>query len=87
MMMACMIIEFLASYAQSISPNQPPDLTPFSLIEIFIALQGVFIFIIFVCLPKPSRVVKRWWVAGGSFDVTSSTEIQTLKPNNNGMAQ
>lgn len=86
-MTTCMIIEFLASYAQSIPSVQPPDLTPFSLIEIFIALQGVFIFIIFVCLPKPSRIVKRWWVAGGSLEVAASTELQTLKPNNNGMTQ
>lgn len=85
-MTACMIIEFLASYPQS-SSDQAAELTPFSLIEIFIPLQGVFIFIISVCLPKPSRIVKRWWVAGGSLEVAASTELQILKPNNNGVTQ
>lgn len=82
-----MLIEMLASYANSMSSDEFPEISPFAFIEVFIALQGVFIFIIFVCLPKPLRVVKRWWVASGSLNVAAFTELETLKPNNNRMTQ
>lgn len=48
------------------------------LFDILNALQGIVIFIIFVSLPQPLGVIKRWWRDRGSFEVVRSTEMQTL---------
>lgn len=37
--------------------------------DIINALQGVFIFFIFLCLPRPLKMIKHWWRDRGSFQV------------------
>lgn len=63
----------------SISPNEAAAMSPFAFFDVLIALQGVFIFIIFICSPKPLKILKRWWVANGSLDVAAFTELEALK--------
>lgn len=48
------------------------------LFDILNALQGIVIFIIFVSLPQPLGVIKRWWRDRGSFEVVRATEMHTL---------
>lgn len=50
------------------------------LFDILNALQGVVIFIIFVCLKHPLNIIKQWWMDRGSLDL-NMTELQLL---NNG---
>lgn len=47
------------------------------LFDILNALQGIVIFIIFVSLPQPLRIIKRWWMDRGSMDL-HTTELETL---------
>lgn len=42
--------------------------------DIINALQGIFIFFIFVCLPRPRKFIKYWWKDRGSFQVVSTIE-------------
>lgn len=53
------------------------------LFDIMNALQGIVIFIIFVCLPQPLHIIKRWWMDRGSLDLSTAnmTELEIL---NNG---
>lgn len=78
-MAVCMTIEML-TYSVA-SPVTTAELSPFAFFDVLIALQGVIIFIVFVCLPRPMRIIKRWWVAGGSFDVAAYAELE-LRQNN-----
>lgn len=50
--------------------------------DLFNALQGIFIFIIYVCLPVPWRTIKRWYRDRGSLNLPI-TELQELNPNRN----
>lgn len=84
LMSICMIIEMLTSHINiSIAPNEAAAMSPFAFFDVLIALQGVFIFIIFICSPKPLKIVKRWWVANGVYkcedEITAFTELETLK--------
>lgn len=55
------------------------------LFDILNALQGIVIFIIFVSLPQPLGIIKRWWSDRGSFQLPRDTELQTLnKSEDNG---
>lgn len=45
--------------------------TSATLFDIFNALQGVLIFLMFVCLPRPMNLIKSWWKDRGSFQVLS----------------
>lgn len=47
------------------------------LFDILNALQGIVIFIIFVCLPRPLNIIKHWWMDRGSLDL-NITELQEL---------
>lgn len=51
------------------------------LFDILNALQGIVIFIIFVCLPKPKAIITRWWHDRGSLEL-HATEMEVL--NNGG---
>ncbi|XP_031631586.1 probable G-protein coupled receptor Mth-like 14 [Contarinia nasturtii] len=76
-MSICMIIEMFTSH---INIEKPPDgVSPFAFFDVLIALQGVFIFIIFVCLPKPLKMIKRWWIAKGTLDIAALNELESLK--------
>lgn len=84
LMSMCMIIEMLISHINiSTSPKEAAamssTMSPFAFFDVLIALQGVFIFIIFICSPKPLRIIKRWWIATGSLDVAAFTELEALK--------
>lgn len=72
----CMSIEMISSVTYSTA--NMPVISPFAFVEVLVALQGVLIFILFVCLPKPLRVVKRWWIESGSFDIREATELELL---------
>jgi hypothetical protein len=50
--------------------------TSSTLFDIINALQGVLIFLMFVCLPRPMKLIKRWWKDRGSFQVLDN------KPSN-----
>lgn len=76
LMIVCMSVEMISSFINSTSDKSAAS--PLAFIEVLIALQGVFIFIIFICLPKPFRVLKRWWVSKGSLDVAAFTELEIL---------
>ncbi|KAG4069093.1 hypothetical protein HA402_008404 [Bradysia odoriphaga] len=67
------IFEIISFYVHSLDSS-------LVLFDILNALQGIVIFIIFVCLPKPMAVIKRWWHDRGSL-VLHETEMQVL---NNG---
>lgn len=49
--------------------------------DIVNALQGVFILFIFVCLPRPTKIIKHWWNDRGSYEVVAreTDEQSTLK--------
>lgn len=72
----CMSIEMISSVAHSTA--KMPVISPFAFIEVLVALQGVLVFILFVCLPKPMRAVRRWWIESGSLDLRESTELELL---------
>lgn len=46
--------------------------------DVINALQGVIIFGMFICLPHPMKLVKRWWIDRGSLQIS---EIYTSKKN------
>jgi len=48
--------------------------TSFMFFDIMNALQGVWIFIMFVCLPRPMKLIKGWWKDRGSFKVLTTSE-------------
>lgn len=51
--------------------------------DIINALQGVFIFFIFVCLPRPRNFLKYWWKDRGSFQIVPMEK----PPSNNNEIQ
>lgn len=53
------IFEIISFYAE----------TSTTLFDIVNALQGVLIFLVFVCLPRPLQLIKHWWNDRGSFQV------------------
>lgn len=79
-MSICMLIEMLTSRLNTAIASN--DMSPFAFFDVLIALQGVFIFIIFVCSPSPLRIIKRWWIDTGSLDITAFTELEALKQDN-----
>lgn len=55
--------------------------TSSTLFDIINALQGVLIFLMFVCMPRPLRLIESWWKDRGSFQVldnkpSNSNDIQ-----------
>lgn len=44
------------------------------LFDIINALQGVFIFVMFVCTPRIFQLIMRWWKDRGSFRVLNSND-------------
>lgn len=81
----CRLIELITSHLNSaINVDDANTISPFAFFDIFIALQGVFIFIIFVCSPTPLWIIKRWWISSGSLDVVivSNSELSVLKRDN-----
>lgn len=42
------------------------------------ALQGILIFIMFICLPHYYKIIINWWFDRGSLTVPTETELQTL---------
>lgn len=55
--------------------------TSSTLFDIINALQGVLIFLMFVCMPRPLTLITRWWKDRGSFQVldnkpSNSNDIQ-----------
>lgn len=67
----------------SIGADNADTISPFAIFDIFIALQGLFIFIIFVCSPTPLWMIKRWWVSSGSLDVAvTNSELGALTKDN-----
>lgn len=65
------IFEIISFYAETSS----------TLFDIINALQGVLIFLMFVCLPRPLKLIKLWWNDRGSFQVLRDVDIAT-KPTN-----
>lgn len=67
-MTLCTIFEMISFFATSSAGTSS---TPSSLafFDILIALQGIVIFIIFVCFPVPKQIIQRWWIAKGSLDL------------------
>lgn len=53
------IFEIISFYAETSS----------TLFDIINALQGVLIFLMFVCLPRPLKLIGKWWNDRGSFQV------------------
>lgn len=74
-MTLCTIVEIIAfTFHSTVNGSMPSSLIFF---DILIALQGVVIFIIFVCLPPQCQLIKRWWVATGSLDLQAA-EMEAL---------
>jgi hypothetical protein len=44
--------------------------------DIINALQGVLIFLVFVCLPRQLEFVRQWWKDRGSFQVLPDDSAQ-----------
>lgn len=83
-MSICMLTETLTSHNNTIVKlSDTKNMSPFAFFDALIALQGVFIFFIFICSPKPLKIVKRWWIASGSLDLAEFTELETLKKRSN----
>lgn len=55
--------------------------TSSTLFDIINALQGVLIFLIFVCLPRPMKLVGKWWNDRGSFKVLATDDNFANSPN------
>jgi hypothetical protein len=53
--------------------------TSSTLFDIINALQGVFIFFIFVCLPRPMTLIKHWWKDRGSFQVLPDKHLNEIQ--------
>lgn len=80
----CRLIEMITSHLNAAIDIADADtISPFAFFDIFIALQGLFIFIIFVCSPTPLWIIKRWWISSGSLDlvVVSNSELGVLTDN------
>lgn len=79
----CRLIELITSHLNAAINTDTDTISPFAFFDVFIALQGVFIFIIFVCSPTPLYIIKRWWVSKGSLDVVVlNSELSVLKRDN-----
>lgn len=78
-MSICMLIEMITYHLNTAIASTESALSPFAFFDVLIALQGVFIFIIFVCSPTQLRIIKRWWINFGSLDTTTHTELDALK--------
>lgn len=82
----CRVIEMVTSQlnaVMAVDTDNADTISPFAFFDILIALQGVFIFIIFVCSSTPLWIIKRWWIASGSLDVAGlNTELSALKKDN-----
>lgn len=52
--------------------------TTVELFDILNALQGINIFIIFVSLPRPLHIIKRWWSDRGEWDTTEMEQMQPI---------
>ena len=50
--------------------------TSATLFDIFNALQGVLIFLMFVCLPRPMKLIESWWKDRGSFQVLADDKLE-----------
>lgn len=59
--------------------------------DIINALQGIFIFFMFICLPRPMKFIKYWWKDRGSILLDSSSDTRakatTTKTQNNNEIQ
>lgn len=53
--------------------------TSSTLFDIINALQGILIFLIFVCLPRPMQLIKHWWKDRGSFHVISEKSYNEIQ--------
>lgn len=61
--------------------------TSSTVFDVINALQGVIIFGMFICLPHPMKLVRRWWKDRGSLQISqiyadknnSDTEMISLK--------
>ncbi|XP_070491185.1 probable G-protein coupled receptor Mth-like 14 [Chironomus tepperi] len=53
--------------------------TSSTLFDIINALQGLLIFFIFVCLPRPMKLIKHWWKDRGSFEVISQKPLNEIQ--------
>lgn len=65
------IFEIISFYAETSS----------TIFDIINALQGVLIFLMFVCLPRPMKLIKHWWNDRGSFQVLRDSD-SLAKPTN-----
>lgn len=65
------IFEIISFYAETSS----------TIFDIINALQGVLIFLMFVCLPRPMKLIKHWWSDRGSFQVLRDSD-SLAKPTN-----
>lgn len=65
------IFEIISFYTQT------PSSSSLVLFDVLNALQGVVIFIIFLCLPRPKRIITRWWKSEGTFEC-NHTEMEVL---------
>lgn len=72
-MSICTIFEIISFFCNSHDRLQ--------IVDILIALQGVVIIIIFVCLKRPMNIIKRWWVEKGSLDL-NIIEMEMLNNTN-----
>jgi hypothetical protein len=61
--------------------------TSSTLFDIINALQGVLIFLMFVCLPRPMKLIQQWWSDRGSFqvlDADNENDVFVLAMNKHG---
>lgn len=65
------IFEIISFYAEASS----------TLFDIVNALQGVLIFLMFVCLPRPMKLIQEWWKDRGSFEVLPDESNSAKSPN------
>lgn len=56
--------------------------TSSTLFDIINALQGVLIFLMFVCLPRPMKLIEKWWNDRGIYQVVNDDNIEkSSSPN------
>lgn len=50
--------------------------TSSTMFDIINALQGVLIFLMFVCLPRPMKLIQAWYKDRGSFEVLPDNDLR-----------
>lgn len=56
--------------------------TSSTVFDVINALQGVIIFAMFICMPRPMKLVRRWWKDRGSLQISKKYGDFEMNPLN-----